>query len=69
MSKKTVQTIDDIARLAKVSKSTVSRALNDSPLVKVETHDQIRAIASSTITASTPRPAASATKRAARSLS
>ena len=45
MSKKTVQTIADIARIANVSKSTVSRALNDSPLVKEETKDQIRAIA------------------------
>jgi DNA-binding LacI/PurR family transcriptional regulator len=45
MGKKTVQTITDIARIANVSKSTVSRALNDSPLVKEETKEQIRAIA------------------------
>ena len=45
MSKKPVQTIEDIARLAKVSKSTVSRALNDSPLIKEETKERIRAIA------------------------
>jgi DNA-binding LacI/PurR family transcriptional regulator len=45
MSKKPVQTIADIARLAKVSKSTVSRALNDSPLIKDETKDRIRQIA------------------------
>jgi DNA-binding LacI/PurR family transcriptional regulator len=45
MSKRTVQTIEDIARLAKVSKSTVSRALNDSPLIKEETKDRIRSIA------------------------
>ncbi len=45
MSKKTVQTIDDIARLANVSKSTVSRALNDSPLIKQETKERIQAIA------------------------
>ena len=45
MGKKTVQTITDIAQIAKVSKSTVSRALNDSPLVKAETKEQIRAIA------------------------
>lgn len=45
MSKKTVQTITDIARLTNVSKSTVSRALNDSPLVREETKEQIRAIA------------------------
>ena len=45
MSKKTVQTIEDIARLANVSKSTVSRALNDSPLIKLETRERIQAIA------------------------
>ena len=45
MVKKSVQTIEDIARLANVSKSTVSRALNDSPLVKDETKERIRAIA------------------------
>jgi DNA-binding LacI/PurR family transcriptional regulator len=45
MAKKSVQTIEDIARLANVSKSTVSRALNDSPLVKDETKERIHAIA------------------------
>jgi DNA-binding LacI/PurR family transcriptional regulator len=40
-----IQTISDIARLAGVSKSTVSRALNDSPLIGQETKDRIRAIA------------------------
>lgn len=45
MKKKTVQTIEDIARLANVSKSTVSRSLNDSPLVKQETKERIQAIA------------------------
>lgn len=45
MSRKTVQTIEDIARIANVSKATVSRALNDSPLVKEETKALIRAIA------------------------
>jgi DNA-binding LacI/PurR family transcriptional regulator len=45
MSKKIVQTIEDIARLANVSKSTVSRALNDSPLIKLETRQQIQTIA------------------------
>ena len=45
MSTKTVQTIEDIARLANVSKSTVSRALNNSPLLRQETKDRIQAIA------------------------
>lgn len=40
-----IKTIADIARLAKVSKSTVSRALNNSALVKQETRDRIQAIA------------------------
>jgi DNA-binding LacI/PurR family transcriptional regulator len=45
MSIRTVHTIADIAHLAGVSKSTVSRALNDSPLIKDETKDRIRLIA------------------------
>lgn len=45
MSRNTIKTIEDIARIAKVSKSTVSRALNNSPLVKEETKAQILAIA------------------------
>jgi DNA-binding LacI/PurR family transcriptional regulator len=45
MSMKSVRTIADIARLAGVSKSTVSRALNDSPLIREETKERIRAIA------------------------
>ncbi|MCB9420225.1 MAG: LacI family DNA-binding transcriptional regulator [Ardenticatenaceae bacterium] len=45
MAKKSVKTIEDIARLANVSKSTVSRALNDSSLVKQETRERIQAIA------------------------
>ncbi len=40
-----VHTIADIARLAGVSKSTVSRALNDSPLIGTETKERIREIA------------------------
>ena len=45
MNDKSVQTIEDIARLAGVSKSTVSRALNDSPLIGEETRARIRRIA------------------------
>ena len=45
MSAKAPQTIADIARLAGVSKSTVSRALNDSPLIGDGTKQRIRAIA------------------------
>lgn len=45
VSRKNAQTIDDIARLAGVSKSTVSRALNDSPLISRETKEKVREIA------------------------
>lgn len=45
MTKNPVKTIADIARLAGVSKSTVSRALNNSPLIGEETKERIRAIA------------------------
>lgn len=45
MSKDTLQTLEDIARLANVSKSTVSRALNNSPLLNQETRERIQAIA------------------------
>jgi DNA-binding LacI/PurR family transcriptional regulator len=45
MSTKSVRTIADIARLAGVSKSTVSRALNDSPLIGEETKARIRSLA------------------------
>jgi len=38
-------TIKDIAKIAKVSHTTVSRALNDSPFINVETKDKIMAIA------------------------
>ena len=45
MSNKPVRTIADIAKLAGVSKSTVSRALNDSPLIGEETKERIRSLA------------------------
>jgi DNA-binding LacI/PurR family transcriptional regulator len=45
MKKKTVHNISDIASLAGVSKSTVSRALNNSPLIGKETRERIQAIA------------------------
>lgn len=38
-------TLADIARLANVSPSTVSRALSDSPLISADTRDRIQAIA------------------------
>ncbi len=37
-------TINDIARMAGVSKKTVSRVINDSPLVRGETRDAVKAI-------------------------
>ncbi|MFN7054035.1 LacI family DNA-binding transcriptional regulator [Hyphomonas sp.] len=37
-------TINDIARIAKVSKKTVSRVINDSPLVKPRTREIVKAI-------------------------
>jgi DNA-binding LacI/PurR family transcriptional regulator len=45
VNNRAVKTIADIARLAGVSKSTVSRALNDSPLISEKTRTQIQAIA------------------------
>lgn len=45
MDKKSVRTIADIAQIAGVSKSTVSRALSDSALISDRTKDRIRAIA------------------------
>jgi DNA-binding LacI/PurR family transcriptional regulator len=45
MSEKKVKTITDIAEICCVSKSTVSRALNDSPLISSETKERIQAVA------------------------
>jgi DNA-binding LacI/PurR family transcriptional regulator len=45
MNDEPVRTISDIARLTGVSKSTVSRALNDSPLIGDETKERVRAVA------------------------
>ena len=45
MTGRPVHTIADIARIAGVSKSTVSRALNDSALIGAETRERIQAIA------------------------
>lgn len=40
-----IKTIADIAKVAGVSKSTVSRALNDNPLISRKTREKIKAIA------------------------
>ena len=45
MTGKRAVTMDDIARLAKVSKPTVSRALSDSPLVNKDTRNRVLSVA------------------------
>ena len=45
MGAKRIVTMDEIARLAKVSKPTVSRALSDSPLVKEDTKNHVLSVA------------------------
>jgi len=45
MAIKRAITMEDIARLANVSKPTVSRALSDSPLVKPETREHVLSVA------------------------
>ena len=52
-------TINDIARIANVSKKTVSRVINDSPFVKEETRLKINAIISELGFAPTRRRAGS----------
>src|SRR5689334_20791251 len=44
-STKTLRTMDDIAELAGVSKPTVSRALQDSPLVNAKTKEHVLKVA------------------------
>ena len=44
-TKKRLRSIDDIARICCVSKSTVSRSLSDSPLVAEKTRERIKAVA------------------------
>jgi LacI family transcriptional regulator len=41
---KTKSTINDVARMAGVSKKTVSRVINDSPLVRPDTRDKVLAL-------------------------
>jgi LacI family transcriptional regulator len=43
---KTKVTINDIARLANVSKKTVSRVINDSPLVREQTREKVQLVIS-----------------------
>jgi DNA-binding LacI/PurR family transcriptional regulator len=45
VNRKRTVTMDDIARLAKVSKPTVSRALSNSPLVKSTTREHVLTVA------------------------
>jgi DNA-binding LacI/PurR family transcriptional regulator len=45
MGKRKLKSIADVARIAGVSKSTVSRALNDSPLTGADTKERIKSIA------------------------
>jgi DNA-binding LacI/PurR family transcriptional regulator len=45
MTEPSIRTIADVARLLGVSKSTVSRALNDSPLIGADTKARVRAAA------------------------
>ncbi len=57
-------TINDIARMAGVSKKTVSRVINDSPLVKGETRDEVKRIIKETGFAPDPQARGLAFRRA-----
>ncbi|MEL6413600.1 MAG: LacI family DNA-binding transcriptional regulator, partial [Pseudomonadota bacterium] len=56
-------TINDIARLANVSKKTVSRVLNDHPIVKAETRAKVKQIMAEQGYAPDPRARALAFQR------
>jgi LacI family transcriptional regulator len=57
-------TINDIARMAGVSKKTVSRVINDSPLVRGETREAVKAIIQETGFAPDPQARGLAFRRA-----
>ncbi|THD77065.1 MAG: LacI family DNA-binding transcriptional regulator [Phenylobacterium sp.] len=57
-------TINDIARMAGVSKKTVSRVINDSPLVRGETREAVKAIIRETGFAPDPQARGLAFRRA-----
>jgi LacI family transcriptional regulator len=56
-------TINDIARIAKVSKKTVSRVINESPLVKPRTRHLVKAIVAELGFAPDPQARALALRR------
>lgn len=62
-SKRVNTTINDIARLANVSKKTVSRVLNDHPIVKEETRAKVKKIMAEQGYAPDPRARALAFQR------
>lgn len=57
-------TINDVARMANVSKKTISRVINDSPLVRPETREAIKAIIRETGYAPDPQARGLAFRRA-----
>ncbi len=56
-------TINDIARMANVSKKTVSRVINESPLVREETRERVKAIIARTGFAPDPQARALAMRK------